>query len=56
MVRLKKNIKKQQRIAGANLQKIGVKKDKEREKNLHLEEVSEQELLYWRVDVYPYLM
>ena len=57
MGRLKKNVEKaEQTTANAPFQKRPVKEDKEQDKSLHLVEVSEQELLYWRVGVYPYLM
>ena len=57
MGRLKKNVEKaEQTTVNAPFQKRPVKEDKEQDKSLHLVEVSEQELLYWRVDVYPYLM
>ncbi len=57
MGRLKKNIgMTEQKSANEPLQKGDAKNGKENDTSLHLEEVSEQELLRWRVDAYPYLM
>ena len=57
MGRLKKNIEKaKQKTASAPLQEDDTKQGKKKDNSLHLVEVSEQELLRWRVDVYPYLM
>ena len=57
MGRLKKNIGiMEQKSANEPLQESDAKKGKENDNSLHLEEVSEQELLRWRVDAYPYLM
>ena len=58
MGRLKKIMKKKiQGDLDMEIQERDVtKKEKHDDKALHLTEVSEEELLRWRIDVYPYLM